>query len=205
MSFTPNLLSDTIAKKCISTRYSLNNGVSFEIRPASCSNVDRIVQVVNEAYEADAYFKIKGLSDRTDRAEIESLIHQQDTSQSCLICSFSDDGTLFGTFQVSITTDDTNQTTVCNFRLLSVSNQFKGSGFGSLVLNQIVVTIANYYHCSCIELLSINPAEKLREWYKNTCGFKVIDRVDAPQELLAIVLPDSRHLVYFWRMRKFLS
>ncbi len=88
----------------------------------------------------------------------------------------------------------------CYFGLMSVATKYKGMGFGELVLNDIVVRITCLMQCNTIELLSISEASRLRNWYIGKCGFRTVKRVEAPEELLAIVLP--QYDIYFWMMHK---
>jgi hypothetical protein len=187
-------LANIIDNGYVQVNYKLKDGTPIKINSATSSQVDELVNIINEAYLADAYFKKPNMSDRTSASEIVELIEKQATTKSAILCCYTLTDELVGTFYLDIQND------VCDFGLLAVCSRFKGLGYGSVVLNEIVVTIAKYFQCTCIELLSINPAAKLREWYKNECGFEIIHRVDAPPCVLEIALDPS--FVYFWKMRK---
>jgi ribosomal protein S18 acetylase RimI-like enzyme len=183
----------------IDKTYRLRDERCVKLKCASFERSMEIVQLINEAYMWDAYFKKEGMSDRINIMEMNELINKQnaDYSQLCICCLFTvDTEELVGVFLVEIKPEDS----LCYFGLLSVHKKFKGLGFGSLVLNDIVVQIAKARRCKHIELLSISEAERLREWYQSECGFEIVERVEASKELLDIIL--DGYEIYFWKMRK---
>lgn len=190
----------------IENRYNLSDGTRIRLESASIDDIPNIVRVVNEAYMVDAYFKKPGKANRIDVKGVEDMIQRQDdpTSQFCLFGLFTDEEytsrDLVGVFMSEIRFSTREK--VCYFGLLAVNQRYKGLGYGSLVLNNIIVQIARAYHCQTVELLSISEAEKLRQWYRTECGFEVVERIEAPQELLDIILPS--YDIFFWKMRKVL-
>jgi len=168
----------------------------YPCRIATKMDVEAIVQVTNEAFLADAFFKKPEYRERFTQDQIADMLSKE--GSAFLVVDDESGGLLAGSIFIEWGLEDADASLVGHFSAVSVRKALEKRGLGRLLVQaaeSFLIEKATQGQSVRIEMGVINLREDLFPWYQKQ-GYVIGDRIEDTPEIARIILPDMQvHLV----------